>query len=361
MASGARAFSIALWPPACRSPQSVTTAGMSTWAPVRDFLVTIAPPDVSALSAVAEAYAKRNQVAAAVELLLGLDQTHAAAALLSSAPPSALDAIDVLEYQACIERIDRATLDRHPAVLLHLARMYDGAALFEKRSAVLDRLDALAASEPRLLAALEVERITDLLRLSQYDLVYERATQFLTTDDGVDEVTRARALSALARATCQRRDASGIRDEAAMRRANELFSEVATSYRRIGLDTVAVGMVPYQAMWIQFALGNTRAALATLEEGLALVSNRPRRWAFLQSFRGEVLVELGRYEEAHDAVRDVYEVGERLDDEELRAFAWWSRATIASHLGDVQSVIEHLRPTATFEQAPGRVVRADVR
>ena len=112
---------------------------------------------------------------------------------------------------------------------------------------------------------------------------------------------------------------TGTRDEAAMRRANELFAQAAAIYRRVGLPTVAAGMVPYQAMWIQFALGNARAALATLDEGLSTVVERPRRWAFLQSFRAEVLAELGRYEEAQDAARDVLAVGERLADDELCA------------------------------------------
>ena len=320
--------------------------------PVRDFLVTVAAPDVTALTAVADAYVRRNEVAAAVELLLGLDQRDAAAALLSAAPPSALDGIDILEYQACVERIDLATLERYPAVLLHLARLYDGAALFEKRSAVLDKLDAIAAfdGDHRLLAALEVEHITDLMRSSEFELVQDRAAAFLARHEDVDEITQARALSALARAMCQRPDATGGRDEAAMRHANELFSEAAASYRRVGLTTVAVGTVPYQAMWIQFGLGHARAALATLEEAMAIIARRPRRWAFLQSFRSEVLTELGRYEEAEDAARDVFAVGERLDDEELRAFACWCRATIASHLGDAQTVVEQLR---RVEQHPG--------
>ena len=87
----------------------------------------------------------------------------------------------------------RATLDRHPAVLLHLARLYDGAALFEKRSAVLDRLDGIARSsgDDQLRAALEVERITDLMRSSQYAVGRRSARRdFLARDDGVDAVTR---------------------------------------------------------------------------------------------------------------------------------------------------------------------------
>ncbi len=313
--------------------------------PVRDFLRTLAPPDVAMLTRAANSYVRRNEVAAAVGLLLGLDERDAAAAILGAASPAALDAIDILEYQAFVEGIDSATLERHPAVLLHLARLYDGAGMFQKRSDVIERIASIVArrADEPIAYALEVERITDLLRSSRYELVAERATSFLSRDNGEDPVTSARALSALARATCQLADDTGARDEAAMHRANELFIEAASIYRRVGLPTVAAGTVPYQAMWIEFALGRARAALATLEEGLQTVVQRPRRWAFLQSFRTEVLIELGRYEDAEDSVREILAVGERLDDDELRAFSYWNRATIGSHLGDAASVIEHLR------------------
>ncbi len=274
-----------------------------------------------------------------------IGEADAAADLLGSASPRSLDAIDILQYEGFVNGFDTATLDRHPAVLLHLARLYDGAALFEKRAIVLERLERLADSSgnDELATALEAERITDLMRYSEFDLVESRATSFLERERHVDPITEARALSALARATCWRTDEHGVRDEAAMRRADELFARAAAIYRRVGLPTVAAGTVPYRAMWIQFALGNARAALAMLDEGLSTVVERPRRWGFLQSFRAEVLVELSRYEEADNSVRQLLAVGERLADVELCAFAYWNRAIIASHLGDGSSVIEHLR------------------
>ncbi|HEY3774762.1 MAG TPA: BTAD domain-containing putative transcriptional regulator [Solirubrobacteraceae bacterium] len=333
----------------------LATAGDDRWdlpGPVRDLLLTLAPPDVAGLRAVADTYAARGELGAAIELLLGIDEGDRAAGLLADAPPAALDALDILGYEALVDRIDGATLERHPEVLLHLARLYDGAALFEKRSTVLERLDQVAAAQGdgRILDALEVEHVTDLLRHSRYAEVEERATSFLARDEGADQLTTARALSVLARATCWQTDETGARDEVAMRRSNDLFTRAAACYRRAGLPTAAAGTVPYRAMWIDFALGNARAALATLDEGLGTVVERPRRWAFLQSFRSEVLAELGRYEEASDAARDVFAAGERLGDEELRAFGYWNRATIASHLGDGASVLELLRLT---EQHPG--------
>ncbi len=311
--------------------------------PVRDFLVTLAPADVTALQVAADSYLRRGDLAGAVELLMGIGEPEAAAGLLGSASPAALDAIDVLRYEAFVEGLDGTTLERNPAVLLHLARLYDGYAFFDMRTTVLERLERIAVGNPQLQAALEVERITDLMRSSEYSLVEQRATRFLDGNHEPDPITEARAVSALARAICWRTDDAGMRDVAAMRRANELFGNAAAIYRRIGLHTVAAGTVPYQAMWIQFALGNARAALATLDQGLSTVVERPRRWAFLQSFRVEVLVELSRYEEAQDAAEQVLGVGKRLGDDELCAFAYWNRAAIASHLGDADSVVEHLR------------------
>ncbi len=331
----------------------LTPVGDGRWdlpGPVRDFLVTLAPADVSALRVAADSYLGRGDLAAAVELLIGIGEQEAAADVLGSASPAVLDAIDVLQYEAFVDGLDGATLERNPAVLLHLARLYDGYALFETRTTVLDRLQPITTGNDQLRAAIEVERITDLLRSSEYELVEERATSFLEASQHTDPITEARALSALARATCWRTDDTGRRDEGAMRKANELFGQAAAIYRRVGLPTVAAGMVPYQAIWIQFALGNARAALSTLDQGLSTVVERPRRWAFLQSFRAEVLAELGRYEDATDAVAQVLAVGKRLADDELCAFAYWDMAAIASHLGDAESVVEHLR---LVEQHPG--------
>ena len=329
-------------------------AGEQRWdlpGPVRDLLIARAPADTPILSRVAGCLGGRGELGGAVELLLGLGEAAAAAGLLASAAPAALDVFDLLELSSFIERLDAQTLERHPGVLLHFARVLDDASLWDRRSAVLDQLeDVLHRSEhPEIAVAVAVERTTDRIRVSEFARVEAEVARLLERTE-LDAVTEARALSALARATCMRTDESGARDEAAIRRSGELFDRAAAIYRRVGLTWASAGTVPYRAMWIDYALGDALGAMELLEQGLAEVVERPRRWAYLQALRAEVLCELSRYEEAEDAARQVDEVGERLSDDLLIAFADWNRALIASHLGDGPAVIKHVR---RVERRPG--------
>jgi DNA-binding SARP family transcriptional activator/tetratricopeptide (TPR) repeat protein len=329
--------------------------GADRWAlpgPVRDYFSARAAPDPERLRRLAERYAARGELSAALQLLLSADDPQNAAELLAGASPLLLDAVDLLEYESVVDRLGAPLLDRHPRILLHLIRLYDSAALFDKRTAALDRLERIVgyAEDPRLRKAVELERSVDLIRTSQHEEAAIGAAQFLADDDGADAVTRARALSAMARAVCWRSDEQGRRDEAAMRRSDGYFTQAASLYRSVGLHTSAAAMVPYQAMWIDYALGNASAALERLDAGLAMTVGRPRKWAFLLAFRAETLIELGRYEEAEAACIQSLAVGERYGDEQLRAFAFWDQAIIASHLGDADRVLERLR---RVERHPG--------
>jgi DNA-binding SARP family transcriptional activator len=181
------------------------------------------------------------------------------------------------------------------------------------------------------------------MRTSQFAAVEEGASRFLAADDGADPVTTARALSALARAVCWRTDREGRRDVTAMRRSDGYFARAAELYRAAGLRTSEAAMAPYRAMWIDYALGDARAALERLDEGLGLVVDRPRKRAFLLLFRAEVLTELGRYEEAEADYTEAQRIGEHHADEQLQGFGYWGQAIVASHVGAADRVVERVR------------------
>jgi ATP/maltotriose-dependent transcriptional regulator MalT/DNA-binding SARP family transcriptional activator len=331
------------------------SVGPDRWdmpGPVRDLLAARAPADAVLLHVAAQHYAASGHLSEALQLLIGAGLVDQAAQVLADATPAALDRVDLLEYESVVDRLDAASLTAHPAVLLHLARLYDSAALFDRRTAVLDRLEPIvtASSDRQLVSAVEAERITDLLRVSAHAEVDERAGRFLEADNGADAVTRARALSARARAMCWRADPSGHRDEAAMRRSDTYFAKAAELYRSVGLFTSAATLTPYRAMWIDYALGNAQSALDQLDAALAETIARPRKWAYLLGFRAEVLVELGRYDEAETTCEESITVGDRYGDEQLRAFGWWSQSIIASHLGEADRVLDLVR---RVEQHPG--------
>ncbi len=320
--------------------------------PVRDFFTGQAGPDPAALRRLADRFVERSDLSAAVRLLIVSDDPEGAAALLGESSPALLDAIDLLEYESVVDRLGAQLLQRHPRILLHLARLQDSAALFDKRAETLDRLERTLDAQrdlPQLSAALSVERTVDRIRDGAFADVESSAAAFIT-DDTTDAVTRARALSALARAVCWRTTSSGARDAEAMRRSDAYFAQAETLYRSVGMHTAAAAMVPFRAMWVDYALGNAKAALERIDRGLAEVVGRPRKWAFLLSFRCEVLVELGRYQEAAAANEQSIEVGDRYRDDQIRAFGYWNRAIIASHLGDTERVLEQVR---LVERHPG--------
>lgn len=332
-----------------------TSVGPDEWAlpgPVKDFFAARAPADATVLRQLADSYAGRGELSAALQLLVSADAAAVAAALLAEASPAQLDGVDLHEFESVIDRLDAATTRHHPQLLLHLARLYDSAGQFDQRTVTLDRLDRVIGEhdDPALLRAAGVERTIDLMRTSQYDDVEAGMSRFLDDDQGTDAMTRARALSGMARAVCWRSDALGQRDEAAMRRSDRYFGQAESLYRSIGLHTSAAAMVPYRAMWIDHALGNSAAALARIDAGLTEIANRPRKWAYLLSFRSEVLIELSRYDEAEAWCLQSIAVGDRFGDEQLRAFAYWNQAIIASHLGDADRV---LALTRQVEQHPG--------
>ena len=61
-----------------------------------------------------------------------------------------------------------------------------------------------------------------------------------------------------------------------MQDSERYFDRAARLFDQLGMRTARAGLVPYQAMWIDFPRGEANAALEHLEAGLRLVVDRPR-------------------------------------------------------------------------------------
>ncbi len=116
-----------------------------------------------------------------------------------------------------------------------------------------------------------------------------------------------------------------------------------TIYEHFDMRAASAVLVLYRAMWIDFARGRPLAALDRLNEGLALVVDRPRVWALLLSHKSEVELELGRFDETEATLTEAMRVAERYDDELLRAYTYWNRAIVSSHRGDADATLEFVR------------------
>jgi ATP/maltotriose-dependent transcriptional regulator MalT/DNA-binding SARP family transcriptional activator len=313
--------------------------------PVREFLETLGPPDASSMRRAAAYYRDQGRLTAALDLLIASGDDRSAAELLTTGDLGAIDQLDVREYRAAVARLSERAVESTPMVLVLLARFLDAAGLFDEKAEVLDRLEkiARAADDPAISRALEAERTWDLIRVTRFAEAEERARALLADTPRDDALTRARALSCLGRCLCWHFDPEGRRDAAALREADARLEEAEEQYERLGMRAASAGMVPYRAIWIEFASGDAERAMRRLDEAAGRILDRPRRWAYLQNLRAEVAIELGRYDEAWLAIREILRVADQLGDGQLVAYAHWNAMAAASHAGDAAATVEHMR------------------
>ncbi len=151
------------------------TPGQDDWwdlpGPVRDYLASLRAPDPAVLRRAGGEYARRGQLGAALQLMLAFGDAGSAARLLSGGSLATIEALDVREFQAVIDRLPAAAIEEHPALLLYFALSCETAALIDQRSEALERATAIAwaTGDQRLIRAIAAERASDLVRDTQYE------------------------------------------------------------------------------------------------------------------------------------------------------------------------------------------------
>jgi DNA-binding SARP family transcriptional activator len=326
------------------------TPGHDGWwdlpGPVRDHLATLDGPEPAVLRRAAAEYARRDQLGAALQLLLAAGDAATAAGLLADGSPVSIEGLDVLEFQAVVDRLPADVIAAHPSLLLHLARNCGTAGMLELRRELLGRVTAISLARPedsRLARALEMERANDLVRESEFPAAEAAARRVLDACGADEPTTRARALSVLGRAVSRRLDTAGRRDPAALMAAERYLAQAGRLYEQLGMRLARSGLVPFHAMWIEFARGDARAALAHIEAALGWVADRPRRRAYLLLFHAEVATELGHHDQCEADVREIFRVGEDLSDKMLLAYGHWHLAVSASQRREAEETLHHIR------------------
>jgi ATP/maltotriose-dependent transcriptional regulator MalT/DNA-binding SARP family transcriptional activator len=325
------------------------TPGQDGWwdlpGPVRDHLASLGVPAPAVLRRAAGEYGRRGQLSAALQLLLASGDPAAAAGLLSDGEPASIEALDALEIQAVVDRLPAEAVEAHPNLLLHFARSCETAGMVDLRTEVLSRVTDLGTKngDSRLARAIEIERASDLIRDGSYPRAETAARRILDAAETGESLTRARAFSALGRTACRHLDSGGRQDPVALQDAERHFAHAARLYDQLGMRGARAGLVPYQAMWIEYARGESRSALKHLQEALSLVVDRPRKWAYLMVFHAEVSAELACYDQCEADIREVFRVGEDLRDELLIAYGHWQLAISASHRRDAAETLERIR------------------
>jgi ATP/maltotriose-dependent transcriptional regulator MalT len=328
------------------------TPGQSHWwdlpGPVRDYLVTFTGPDPGVLRRAAAEYARCGQLGAALQLLLASGEAPAAAELLADGDLATIEALDVLEFQAVVDRLPTAAVQAHPRLLLNYAMSLETALMDDQRDEVLERLATITwqTGDPALIRAVEIERASDLVRDMQYALAGVSAARVLAAAGDAELLTRARAYSVLGRAKCWKLEPGGSRDLAALGDAQRHLDRAARLYDQMGMRIARAGLIPFIAMWIVYQRGEAAAAVELLETGLGQVADRPRKWAYMLIWRAEISIELGRHDRCEADVREILRVAENLPHADvLHAYSHWLLALAASHRRDAEETLEQIRLT----------------
>ena len=113
-----------------------------------------------------------------------------------------------------------------------------------------------------------------------------------------------------------------------------------------------------------FARGDLDLAVEHMNAALALLPEPDSERAAVATFLAEALAYLGRFDDAESALREAAEIGRRLGDHRVRAYAAWTWTTLASLRGDAAATIQRIRaverhPGDWFEHPTGAEFLAD--
>jgi DNA-binding SARP family transcriptional activator len=330
----------------------LTASGNGWWelpGPVRDHLAALGDPDAAVLGRAAGYYRSRDQLMAALQLLLVAGEVEQAVRLLAESEPREVERVEVLELLSVIDRVPDPVLDRFPTVLLHAVRACHAANLLQRRARFVQRLDAVVSADdqPQLRRAVDAELATDLVLDGTTPAQAEDlARRILEAAGDSEQFTRARALSVIGKALWWQSDAGGRRSAERMRGAGVYFDRAYEILLKLGQRAAAAALIPYRAVWIEFELGRPLEALSILDEGVTLSLDNPRRYTSVLLFRAKVLTELGRFEEADADYEEILRIARALPDPANKiAYVHWGRFVQASIRGDAEATLQHVRQT----------------
>jgi DNA-binding SARP family transcriptional activator len=304
--------------------------------PVRESLALRGQLDPAVAGRVAEAYIERGTGVEAVRVLLTAAQAEQAAAAAEALTPQELSRLDVRELSALLSAIPDDALDRHPRALLHLARACEASAERDLRSRLVERVRALAVSDPAIGREVEAEIARDLVRDGRVGEAAALAETLLAAA-GVDELhTRVRALHVLGRTYAWRGEPGGLAA------AEPLLEEAADLYGRLGYQTARAHALLALAYDVQTLGGRFAAAVDTLETALAGLQGRSRLRGVVLVFQGEALIDLGRLAEAEARFAEAESLGHLFGDTRTLGYVAWLRARAAASLGDAARVVAQL-------------------
>lgn len=330
---------------------------------VRDALAAD-QPDEYILRRAADRYVDVGEVGAALDVLgaAGLEQDLAK--LLADLPPIHTAQIDSAEHAAAIGGVPPDLLAEHPRILIQLADTYVLDGHLEEYRAAIGRARALVPDhgpDTPDLGALEVLAADCSVRLvaSDDDLLIAEAEALLARPD-LPPMARGRLLGGVGRATAGRRTTQALRTGARqLEQAAQLLDHAEAPTHAMASRVIAATV----AAW---PLGRYDAALEQLDRVLHAGRNNQRIRVATLPYRAFILIEVGRYAEAHAALAELRQTANTIGaigNERSAAFARWGAAKLASQQGDADAAWAACRAVersdATVDTGHGAFFRAD--
>lgn len=333
-------------------------AGRPGWLelpdPVREALAG-SPLDVEAARSAAAVYADAGELSAALALLSG--DGVGVASLLASLRWQDLAVLDLAELRVILSTLPPDALAAHPFALVQVSRLAERTVDFELRVSLLRQALALL-EDGRVRREVEAELVATLA-VTEPSEATEASAQAVLDGALPDETrARARALTALARVDSWRGE------PAAMLRAEGYLAQAAALCRLAREPEWEAWTLNALGYRVAFARGDLELAVSHMQGALALLPEPDGERAGVATFLAEALAYLGRLDEAESALREAAEIGRRLGDHRVRAYAAWTWTTLASLRGDAAATIQRIRaverhPGDWFEHPTGAEFFAD--
>ena len=283
------------------------------------------------LLTIAQHYAARGELAAAIQLLSDAHLYEQITDLLARQHWTDLEALGLTQVDQLLDLFG----ETGPASAAELALRAIWAAEANHpilRAKFHDRLTRLEGLPPPLTRAVEAERIRTLTKTIQPSAAVECADRLLALTPPDELITRGRALLASAHAhAVLGTEIDHTRAHLQFEQAAQLF-EITHEHR---WRAEALARLGYSVLFHQ---GRPHDGVAAMETALSLLPSGDRtRAAWLSSY-ADVLDTVGKGVEAQAAANEAIDIGERLNDHGVIGLGLWSRAWIAGRRGDHMAV-----------------------
>jgi DNA-binding SARP family transcriptional activator len=275
-----------------------------------------------------------TQALFAVPRLLAAGRHDDVAAILSATHWSRLHLLGLSTLRVALADLSDDVLEHHVQVLVAAAQFAESEQrATDARAEWLRRADRIAAADDPIRPLLEVELARDMIR----DLELERGRELAgrALDSG-DPLARARALHTLAKIGMWDGTSEGVLD------AERWLRDAISSYRMHGEDQWEA-TAWLELGWTHNLTGAFDRSLDAIGRSVHLLGAASSQRASTLTFQADVLVEVGRYEEAMTALREARTIARDLDDHAGLAYAAWGLARLHSRRRDLAGTLAQLR------------------